>query len=84
VSAENRARLALLDHCLLLIEEAQASGKARVDGNLGANLRALLGRAGLVPDHRLEGRRTERVLDDIFALQEAILGSNEEDEEAIS
>jgi hypothetical protein len=37
-------------------------------------LRKLLGYAGLIPDHRLEGRRVERVLDDIFALQEDAAG----------
>ena len=72
----------LLDRCLLLLEEALAGGKARVDGPLGAKLRVLLGRAGLVADHRLEGRRTERVLDDIFTLQETILGSGGDEKEA--
>ena len=62
-----------LDRCLLLLEEALASGKSRVDGPLGSRLRRLLGQAGLVADHRLEGRRTDRVLDDIFALQEKLL-----------
>jgi hypothetical protein len=79
MSIENRERMLMLDHCLLLLEEALAAGKARVDGPLGAKLRDLLGRAGLVADHRLEGRRTGRVLDDIFALQERILGTNEEE-----
>jgi hypothetical protein len=81
VKDESRARLLALDHCLLLLEEALAAGKARVDGPLGAQLRRLLGQAGLVADHRLEGRRTERVLDDIFTLQEKILGTQESDEE---
>jgi len=77
----DKARLQALDRCLHLLEEAQAAGQQRIDGRLGARLRRLLGRAGLVPDHRLEGRRTARVLDDIFALQERLLGS--EDEQAI-
>ena len=33
----------------------------------------------MVADHRLEGRRTERVLDDIFALQAQLLGQPPED-----
>jgi hypothetical protein len=80
MSRSPRERLLALDSCLQLLEEALAGGRARVDGELGARLRRLLGRAGLVPDHRLEGRRTERVLDDIFALQEAILGTRDEEE----
>jgi hypothetical protein len=83
VNDERRARLQALDYCLLLLEEALAAGKARVDGPLGSRLRRLLGQAGLVADHRLEGRRTGRVLDDIFALQEKILGTTENEEEAM-
>jgi hypothetical protein len=73
-----RSRLAALDRCLQLLEESLAAGKVRVDAPLGFRLRHLLGEGGLIPDHRLEGRRVERVLDDIFALQARILGSNEE------
>jgi hypothetical protein len=65
-----RLRLHALDRCLVVLEEALERGQARVDGPLGTRLRRLLGEAGLVPDHRLEGRRVERVLDDVFALQE--------------
>lgn len=75
-----RERLLALDRCLHLLEEALAAGKVRVDGSLGVSLRGLLGQAGLIPDHRLEGRRTERVLDDIFALQESILGTRDGEE----
>ena len=67
---ERRLRLQILDHCLVLLEEALERGQPRVDAVLGLKLRKVLGRAGLIPDHRLEGRRVERVLDDIFALQE--------------
>ena len=74
-------RLLALDRCLLLLEEALAGGKVRVDAPLANRLRALLGAAGLIPDHRLEGRRTERVLDDIFALQARVLGSDDDDSE---
>jgi len=83
VSVDRKARLLALDHCLQLLEEALAAGRVRVDGPLGAQLRRLLGQAGLVADHRLEGRRTERVLDDIFALQEKVLGARTSEEEAI-
>jgi hypothetical protein len=83
VRADRKARLEALDRCLLLLEEALAAGKARVDGPLGAQLRRLLGQAGLVADHRLEGRRTDKVLDDIFALQASVLGTSESDQEAI-
>jgi TolB-like protein len=41
---------------------------------LGTSLRNYLERAGVIPDHRLEGRRIDRVLDDIFALQAQLLG----------
>ncbi|HLQ60885.1 MAG TPA: hypothetical protein VK131_03385 [Candidatus Acidoferrales bacterium] len=74
-----KARLKALDRCLHLLEEALAAGQERIDGSLGARLRRLLGRAGLVPDHRLEGRRTARVLDDIFELQERLLGTEDEE-----
>jgi hypothetical protein len=73
-----RSRLAALDRCLQLLEEALAAGQARVDAPLGFRLRQMLGEGGLIPDHRLEGRRVERVLDDIFALQAQVLGSAEE------
>jgi len=72
-----RARLLALDRCLQLLEDALASGKLRVDAPLGFQLRHLLGEGGLIPDHRLEGRRTERVLDDIFDLQGRLLGQDE-------
>jgi hypothetical protein len=73
-----RMRLMALDGCLQLLEEALLNGRGRIDAKLGTKLRGLLGRAGLVPDHRLEGRRTERVLDDIFELQARLLGTDEE------
>jgi hypothetical protein len=63
-----------LDRCLHLLEEAQVMGRSRVDGPLGTSLRNYLERAGVIPDHRLEGRRIDRVLDDIFALQAQLLG----------
>ena len=71
---ERRHRLQILDQCLVLLEEALERGQLRVDAPLGLKLRKLLGLAGLVPGHRLEGRRVERVLDDIFALQEDASG----------
>ncbi len=71
---DRRHRLQILDQCLVLLEEALERGQSRVDAPLGLKLRKLLGLAGLIPDHRLEGRRVERVLDDIFALQEAATG----------
>ena len=67
-----RRRLRLLDACLLLLEESLEKGQSRVDARLGSGLRELLGQAGLVPDHRLEGRRVDKVLDDIFDLQEEL------------
>lgn len=67
---DRRHRLQILDRCLVLLEEALERGQLRVDAPLGLKLRELLGHAGLIPDHRLEGRRVERVLDDIFGLQE--------------
>jgi hypothetical protein len=73
-----RARVRALDRCLKLLEDALANGQARVDAKLGFRLRHLLGAAGLVPNHRLEGRKVERVLDDIFELQARLLGQDEE------
>ena len=67
---DRRHRLQILDQCLVLLEEALERGQPRVDAPLALKLRRALGHAGLIPDHRLEGRRVERVLDDIFALQE--------------
>jgi len=68
-----------LDQCLQVLEDALAEGKARIDGPLAYQLRHILGAGGLIPDHRLEGRRIERVLDDIFALQARLLGQDEEE-----
>ena len=51
-------------------------GQARIDGPLGTALRKHLERAGVIADHRLEGRRIDRVLDDIFALQSQLLGQD--------
>lgn len=78
MSDPSRARMLALDRCLVLLEEAQLNGKSRVDAPLGMRLRELLAHAGLIPDHRLEGRRTDRVLDDIFELQAQLLGVEEE------
>ena len=80
VNAAQRTRLAALDRCLQLLEDALASGKIRVDAQLGSRLRLQLGQAGLIPDHRVEGRRTDRVLDDIFELQAQLMGVYEEAE----
>jgi len=74
VSGAHKSRLAALDRCLQLLEDALAAGQARVDAQLGSRLRVHLGQAGLIPDHRVEGRRTDRVLDDIFELQAQLLG----------
>lgn len=74
-----RSRMRALDQCLQILEDALADGKARVDGPLAYRLRHILGAGGLVPDHRLEGRRIDRVLDDIFALQARLLGQDEEE-----
>ena len=82
MNASQRSQLAALDGCLQLLEEALASGRQRVDAPLGFQLRHLLGEGGLIPDHRLEGRRVERVLDDIFELQARILGSEDEEQAA--
>ncbi len=75
----HRPRQQALDWCLHLLEEAQMHGQLRVDGPLGATLRRYLDHAGMIPDHRLEGRRIDRVLDDIFALQAHLLGQQPED-----
>ena len=69
-----RHRQQVLDLCLVVLEEALERGQSRVDAKLGSRLRRLLGHAGLIPDHRLEGRRVDRVLDDIFELQEELTG----------
>ena len=74
-----RSRMRSLDQCLQVLEDALAEGKARIDGPLAYRLRHILGAGGLIPDHRLEGRRIERVLDDIFALQARLLGHDEEE-----
>ena len=75
----HRSRQLALDRCLQLLEEAQVRGQARIDGPLGTSLRKYLERAGVIADHRLEGRRIDRVLDDIFALQAQLLGQTPED-----
>ncbi len=54
-------------------------GQQRVDGPLGAALRFQLERSGVMVEHRLEGRRVDRVLDDIFALQAQLLGQEPEE-----
>ena len=64
-----RAKLHMLDACLAVLEGALEHGQTRIDGPLAGRLRRLLGEADLVPDHRLEGRRIDRVLDEIFELQ---------------
>ncbi len=76
---EHRLRQLALDRCLQLLEEAQVRGRSRVDGSLGTSLRGYLERAGVIADHRLEGRRVDRVLDDIFTLQAKLLGQAPED-----
>ncbi|TMG63117.1 MAG: hypothetical protein E6H86_09990 [Chloroflexi bacterium] len=75
----HRTRQLALDRCLQLLEEAQVRGQMRIDGPLGAALRRHLERAGVLAEHRLEGRRIDRVLDDIFALQAQLLGQEPED-----
>ena len=75
----HRSKQLALDVCLQLLEEAQMHGQVRIDGTLGATLRRYLNHAGVIPDHRLEGRRIDRVLDDIFALQARLLGQEPED-----
>ncbi len=69
-----RQRMRLLDGCLELLEDALARGQVGVDARLAQRLYRLLGDGGLVPDQRLEGRRVERVLDEVFALQARLLG----------
>jgi hypothetical protein len=76
---QHRLRQLALNRCLQLLEEAQVRGRSRVDGPLGTSLRSYLERAGVIADHRLEGRRIDRVLDDIFALQAQLLGQSPED-----
>ncbi|HYM98034.1 MAG TPA: hypothetical protein VET26_12090 [Candidatus Sulfotelmatobacter sp.] len=76
---EHRSRQLALDRCLQLLEEAQMRGQARIDGPLGRLLRLHLERAGVVAEHRVEGRRIDRVLDDIFSLQAHLLGQEPED-----
>ena len=76
---EHRLRQLALDCCLQLLEEAQVGGRSRIDGPLGTSLRSQLERAGVIAEHRLEGRRIDRVLDDIFALQAQLLGQSPED-----
>lgn len=78
MTGSERARLLALDRCLQVLENALLEGKERVNAPLADSLRSLLGQAGLIPDHRLEGRRTERVLDDIFALQAKVMGVDDE------
>jgi hypothetical protein len=75
----HRSRQVALDRCLQLLEEAQMRGQGRIDGLLGTALRRNLERAGVIADHRLEGRRIDRVLDDIFGLQAHLLGQEPED-----
>ena len=72
-----RGRMATLDRCLQILEDALVSGQVRINAPLANQLRELLGSVDLIADHRLEGRRTERVLDDIFLLQERVLGNPE-------
>jgi hypothetical protein len=76
---EHRVRQLALDRCLQLLEEAQVRGQTRVDGPLGTALRRRLEHAGIIPEHRLEGRRIDRVLDDMFGLQAQLLGQSPED-----
>jgi hypothetical protein len=76
---EHRVRQLALDRCLQLLEESQVRGQTRVDGPLGLAMRKQLERAGVIAEHRLEGRRIDRVLDDIFALQAQLLGQSPED-----
>jgi hypothetical protein len=77
--SSHKSKQLALDRCLQLLEEAQVTGRSRVDGPLGTSLRSYLERAGVIADHRLEGRRIDRVLDDIFALQARLLGQGPED-----
>jgi hypothetical protein len=75
----HRSKQLALDRCLQILEEAQVRGQSRIDGPLGTSLRHYLEHAGVIADHRLEGRRIDRVLDDIFALQAQLLGQEPED-----
>jgi hypothetical protein len=75
----HRSRQLALDRCLQLLEEAQVRGQARIDGPLGSSLRRHLEHAGVIAEHRLEGRRIDRVLDDIFAMQAQLLGQEPEE-----
>jgi hypothetical protein len=75
----HRLRQLALDRCLEILEEAQIHGQSRVDGPLGARLRRALEHSGVIAEHRLEGRRIDRVLDDIFALQAQLLGQEPEE-----
>jgi hypothetical protein len=77
--SSHRSKQLALDRCLQLLEEAQVRGQTRIDGPLGTALRSHLEHAGVIADHRLEGRRIDRVLDDIFALQAQLLGQQPED-----
>ncbi len=76
---EHRLRQLALDRCLQILEEAQMRGQVRVDGPLGAALRRALEHSGVIAEHRLEGRRVDRVLDDIFSLQAQLLGQEPEE-----
>jgi len=51
----------------------------KFDGPLGVALRQYLERAGVIVEHRLEGRRIDRVLDDVFGMQAQLLGQEPED-----
>jgi hypothetical protein len=75
IDAMKRARMRSLDGCLQVLEDALLTGRTRVDAGLGSEVRFFLGAAGLIPDHRLEGRKVQRVLDDIFELQARVLGT---------
>ena len=75
----HRSKQLALDRCLQILEEAQVRGQSRIDGPLGASLRHYLEHAGMIADHRLEGRRIDRVLDEIFAMQAQLLGQEPED-----
>jgi hypothetical protein len=76
---EHRLRQLALDRCLEILEQAQIRGQSRVDGPLGTRLRRALEHSGVIAEHRLEGRRIDRVLDDIFALQAQLLGQEPEE-----
>ncbi len=73
-----RRRLHALDACLNLLEDALEKGMHRINGPVGGELKLRLAVAGLIPDHRLEGRLTERVLDDVFRLQGQLIGEEDE------